>query len=235
MISKLRRTIVGIIIVSFGLAALGGIAVLLGGDLGPDAARVLGTTAVVGAYSVAVLCCTSLIGRRAQVVGFVGAAIAIVTACLTLVVIWSTSWPSGDTFWRVLWTGIVLTIALAFASLLLLLADRRQAAVRVGLVVTLGLFALVVVMVTIAIWVPDVASNEGYGRVVGIAAILAALGAIVVPVLSILLRDAHENEPTLSPELQQRLIETARERGIAVDELVAPVLRDIPRGETGAS
>src|SRR5688500_11735162 len=122
-VSVLRKVIVGIIIGSFGLAAVGGIAVLLGGDLGPTAGRVLGTTAVVGAYSVAVLCCVALAGRRLQVLGTIGAAVSIATAALTIVMIWWDDAQSPpDVLWRVLWSGVTVTAALALASLLLLLA-----------------------------------------------------------------------------------------------------------------
>jgi len=61
-VSRLRRIVVAVIVVAFTLAAAGGIVVLLGGDLGETAGRVIGTTATVGAFSVAVLCCAALLG-----------------------------------------------------------------------------------------------------------------------------------------------------------------------------
>lgn len=227
----LRRVIVGVIVVSFGLAALGGIIVLLGAQLGDAAWKVLGTTAIVGASSVAVLCCVSLLGRRLQIVGFVGAAVAAVTAGLSIFALWvQPSWEA-EAFWDVLWTLVAASVGLSFSCLLLLLADRRQRAVRIGLVVTLSLFALVFVLVVYPVWT-DVSGGETYSRVTGIASILAALGAVVVPVLSLLLRDRPGTEPprpgALSASTIARLEAEAERRGVTADELVADLIWPAP-------
>ncbi len=226
--SALRRAIVGIIIVSFGIAALGGIVVLLGAQLGDPAWKVLTTTGLVGAFSVAVLCCASLLGRRLQVVGLVGAVVAVVAAVLSIVAVWAQPpWEAGI-FWDLLWTMVAASVGLSFACLLLLLADRRQSVVRIGLIVTLALFALVFVLVVYPIWIEGYV-GEAYSRVLGIASILAALGAIVVPVLSLLLRErriADQPGPgSLSPSTIARLEAEAARRGVTADELVAPLIQ----------
>jgi hypothetical protein len=225
--SVLRRVIVGVIVVSFGLAALGGIVVLLGAELGDPAWKVLGTTALVGAYSVAVLCCASLLGRRLQSVGLAGAAVSIVAAILSIVALWAQPSWEAEVFWDVLWTLVAGSVALSFACLLLLLADRRQRAVRVGLVVTLALFAVVFALVVYPVWT-DLDAGDAYSRTLGIASILAALGAIVVPVLSLLLRDrAAEDRPrpgSLSGSTLALLEAEAARRGVTPDELVAHLL-----------
>ena len=219
--SMLRRAIVGVIVVSFGLAALGGIVVLLGGELGDAGFRVLGTTAVIGAFSVAVLCCATLVGRRLQVFGLAGAVISVVAAGLVVTVIW---WQGeySDTLWRLMWTATAASVAVALASLLLLLADRDQPAVRLGLVVTLGLFAVVLVMVVVLVWASEAVSGDGYTRVLGIASILAALGAVVVPVISLLLRGRARGG--LSDASRTRIEAEASRRGVTPDELVATLL-----------
>lgn len=236
--SLLRRVIVGVIIVSFGLAALGGIVVLLGAELGDPAWKVLGTTALVGACSVAVLCCASLLGRRLQAVGLVGAAVSIVAAIMSIVALWAQPSWEAEFFWDVLWTLVAASVGLSFACLLLLLADRRQRIVRVGLVVTLALFALVFVLVVYPVWT-DSSAGDVYSRTLGIASILAALGAIVVPVLSLLLRDrAAESGPrpgSLSPSTIARLEAEAARRGVTPDELVADLIWPAgPADATGA-
>ena len=60
---------------------------------------------------------------------------------------------------------------------------------RAGLWLTLALFAVVVVMVLYLIWFREDVDDDLYWRALGIVGILAALGAVVVPVLSLLLRD----------------------------------------------
>ncbi len=228
-IAVVRRIIVAVIIVAFSVAALGGIVVLLGASLGQTAARVIGTTATVGAFSVAVLCCAALVGRRMQVFGYVGAAVSAVSAVLCVVLIWSDTPFAADALVKATWTGVAATAALSLASLLLLLADRRRAAVRIGLAATLALFAVVLAMTGYLIWWGEHVHSEVYGRVLGIAAILAALGAVVVPVLSLLLPDAgRAGRAALSPELVAALVAEADRRGIGVAELVAPVLNRRP-------
>lgn len=226
--SVLRRVIVGIIIVSFGLAALGGIVVLLGAELGDPAWKVLGTTALVGAYSVAVLCCASLLGRRLQIVGFIGAAVSLVAAAMSIIALWAQPTWEAEIFWKMLWTVVAASVGLSFSCLLLLLADRRQRAVRIGLIVTLILFAVVFALVVYPIWV-ELDSGEVYSRVLGIASILAALGAIVVPVLSLLLRDRPGSEEERSGGLSRTAIAQleaeASRRGVTPDELVTDLIR----------
>ena len=236
--SVLRRIIVGVIIVSFGLAALGGIVVLLGAELGDAAWKVLTTTALVGAFSVAVLCCASLLGRRLQIVGLVGAGVAVVAAVLTIIAVWiQPSWES-EFYWDLMWTMVAASVGLSFACLLLLLADHRRPFVRVGLIVTLALFALVFALVVVPLWT-DQYGGEVYSRTLGIASILAALGAIVVPVLSLLLRDrrtADAPQPgSLSAVSIARLEAEAARRGVTTDELVADLIGAAASSSTGSS
>jgi hypothetical protein len=221
--SLLRRILVGVIIVSFGLAAVLGIIVLLGVELGEAAGKVLATTAIVGAFSVAVLCCASLLGRRPHMIGVIGVIVSIVTAVLVIWIVWDGELASRwDSLFRVLWTGVAATASLALASLLLLLVDRRRSAVRIGLFVTLGLIALLFVLTAYMAWARDI-EWEIFSRVYGIVAILTALGAVVVPVLSLLLPDARARA-AVDHALLDRLAAEARRRGITVEELVAPVL-----------
>ncbi len=121
---------------------------------------------------------------------------------------------------KLTWTGVALTVAFAFASLLLLLADREQAAVRIGLVITLVLFAIVLAMTIYIIWWAETIDSDVYGRVLGIFAILAALGAVVVPVVSLLLRAPRPND-RLSEASRAMLEAEAARRGITADEFVA--------------
>lgn len=236
---RLRRVIVWVIVIAFGIAAIGGIIVLLGGSLDETSGRVLATTATVGGYSVAVLCCAALGGRRLQWFGFLGVAITLVTAILSIILIWADYvWNDGwDLIWRSMWTGLTLTAAWSLASLLLLLADRRRTAVVWGLRVTLALFVPIVGMVIYLIWLREGYPGEWFPRTLGVFGILAALGAITVPVLSIVLPDtrpAPEAPPVdgagLDPTLAARLIAEADRRGITVAELVAPVIENGPRG-----
>ena len=229
-----RRVIVAVITVAFGLAALGGIIVLLGGSLGSEGGRVLSTTAVVGAFSVAVLCCAALVGRRLQVFGFVGAAVSVLSAICVVWIVWYRGDYEGlwEVVMRLTWTGVALTVAFSFTSLLLLLADRQQAAVRIGLAITIALFAIVLAMTIYVIWWAETIEGDIFGRVLGIFGILAALGAVIVPVMSLLLR-APRPTTGLSDASRARIDAEAARRGLTPDQLVdtllaAPVAAESP-------
>jgi len=232
-VSALRRVIVWTIIVSFGIAAIGGIVVLLGANLGEAAGRVLGTTAIVGTFSTAVLCCAALIGSRRQLVGYIGVAVSVVAAGIVTWMIWYQGdyGPYWDAVFRVMWTAVAASGALALASLLLLLADRRRPAVRASLIVTLALFAFDLALIVYLIWASGHIEGDVFPRVLGITSILAALGAVVVPVLSLLLPD--RRPAVIAGPVAERLLAEAARRGVTVDELVAPVLHGTPAGQAG--
>lgn len=220
-IAVLRRVIVGVIIAAFGIAAVLGIVVLLGVEMGETTFRVLGTTAAIGSFSVGVLCCAALIGRRAQLFGIVGVVVTALSAALVVWTIWVDVYEFWDAVFRVLWSGVAASSAFALASLLLLLSDRSRTAVRAGLWITLALIGVLLALTLYLIWVSDVAWDD-FGRLYGVVAILTALGAVVVPVMSLLMPDQHAS--ALAHGLSERLVAAAKERGITVEELVAPVL-----------
>lgn len=222
--SLLRRVIVAVIIVSFSIAAVGGIIVLASGSLDETAGRVLGTTAVIGVFSVAVLCCAALIGRRLQAFGFAGALVSVIAAALVVFLIWYRG-PMSDGFFSTVWTAVAATAAFSLASLLLLLADRRQSAVRIGLGITLVLVAVVLLMVVFVVWWPEAVDDEVFPRTLGIVSILAALGAVVVPVISLLLR-GRGVPGGLSPAALRRIEDEAARRGVSPDALVDRLLAD---------
>lgn len=184
---QIRRWVVGVIIVSFAIAALGGIIVLLSGAFSETAGKVLGTTALTGLFSVAVLCGIALVGKRAQWFGWATVVISIITLVRLLWLIWAEpNW--GDHSFELTITMCIITAACAVASLLLLLSAHDRAVVRVLLYVTLGFIALGVLLSLLAIWrvIPD--DPENFWRGTGVVWILAALGVVVVPVMSLLMR-----------------------------------------------
>lgn len=235
-LATLRRIIVAVIVASFGVAALLGIVALLARDLGDVGFRILLTTATVGLYSIAVLCCATLAGKRLAGFGLAGAAVTVVTAVYTVTLIWIGDDVRSDAVFQLLASLSALTVAWALASLLLLLSDRSRPVVAWGLRITLGLFAALLLLIWLMIWA-DLGSAEVFGRLLGIVSILAALGAVVVPVASLLLPDSPRAAP-LSPELAARLQAEAARRGITVEDLVAPLLvasgpPQLPRGPVG--
>ncbi|MFN4002329.1 hypothetical protein [Microcella sp.] len=183
------------IIVSFSLAAIVGIIALLSGDFGETQGRIILMTLLLGATSITALCHLAIADRAMRIVGFVGLAASAITLITGLVLIWR-DWdsPGFDEWFKAFATAGILAVSFAHANLLLLLAGRRRAVIRYGLMITLVMIAVVAIMFILPILsngeIPGPGNEEWYTRVFGVAGILDVLGTVVVPVLAIFVKDA---------------------------------------------
>jgi len=230
-ISRARRVIVITIIVSFSIAALAGIVVLLGGS-GDILGRVVGTTAAVGAASIVALCGSTLFGKRGFPLGVATLVLALIALGFTLAVVWSwVSWSwAGDTFWDLWTTASVLAGAGAILSLLFPLMLRVRPVVYIVARVTGAFVMLAAVGLLMPVWVGD-DFGEAYWRTVAVVGIIAVLGVVVSPVLGMLQPDVDQraiSTTRVSAELIGRIEESAAARGITVEQLLAPVLAPRP-------
>ncbi|WP_153002169.1 hypothetical protein [Leucobacter chromiiresistens] len=230
----MRQWVVIVIIASFSIAASAGVIVLFGGVDTILALQVLASTALIGTCSVAVFCGAVLIGKRWQALGWVAVASAILTLGWCLRLVWGhVGWD--EPVFEVTTTACTITGALSICSLLLLLVEHDIRAVRIGLCVTLGLIGIGVWMTMLPIW--KVPTSDGYYRAMGIVWILAALGIVVLPILTLALRNgpratSNATDARLSPASVRRIVTAARDSGISPDELVA---RAFPIGSTGST
>ena len=225
-----------VIIASFSIAAIAGIIVLFV-DINTDPAyQVLASTALTGAFSVAVFCGAVLIGKRWQAFGWVAVTVATLTLGWCFRLVWGDPSLDEPTF-EVTATACTITAALSASSLLLLLAEHRVRAVRVGLFITLALIGVGVVMILLPTWHLQPNDFDSYFRIMGIVWILAALGVVVLPVLSLALRNTRpaSSEATntpLSPASIRHVETVAHNAGISPDELIARMLP--PGSDTSA-
>lgn len=225
---RARRWVVILIIASFSCAAIAGIMVLFGDVNSEPAYQVLASTALIGVFSIAVFCGVVLAGKRWQPFGWVTVTVAILTLIWCLRLVWGEpSWDEPTV--EVTATACVVTAALSVASLLLLLAEHRIRAVRTGLFATLGLIGVGVVMVLMPVWGLELDDFDWYLRTAGVIWILAALGIVVLPVLSFALKNAQPLPadaagPRLSPAAVHHIETVARREGISPDQLIARVL-----------
>ena len=216
----LRRLVSATVIGSFSLAALMGILTLLGGgDFGDTETRVLLTTVIVGVESVAVLCYLSILGRPLAAVGLLGGVVSLVASGLALYLVWGGD--DASELWRTFGVSVTVAASLAQASLLIALAGRQG--IGVSLALTLVAIAVVATMVAIPI-VGDDDPGGGYWRGFGVVAILDVLGTVVLTATSAFRRQPPAVAPLLSPALQQRIAEAARDRGTSPDQLVSDAL-----------
>lgn len=233
----IRRIAVVVIIVSLALTAALGVIALLSGDFGDVQTRILLTTLLVAGFSITALCHLAVASRPIRAIGFVGIAISVVALALGLFLIWG-AFEWYDAAGGILRWFAVTSIAaasLAQANLLLLLAGRRHTLVKVGLAVTVASIAIIFAMLTFPILTDDVIGDgETYWRILGVVAIVDALGTIVVPVVAIFLRDDRATHSTQRPSdqastevtvrlpalLVERLMNAAAARGATLDAVV---------------
>lgn len=190
-----RRVAIIFIVVSLAIAALFGIVTLLTGEFGDLQARIMLTTLLLAGFSITALCHLAVVGRALRVVGFVGIAVSLLAFIAGAVLIWRSweNWSDGwDVVLKILVVLAILAASLAQANLLLLLAERRNQILRVGLFVAVGLIGVLALLIIVPIVTDgEVPGEHGepYWRIVGVVAILDVLGTIVLPVLGRFLRD----------------------------------------------
>lgn len=183
----LRRTVVIVVIVSFSVAALMGIAALLGaGAFGETEGRVLLTTVIVGVAATTVLALLTVAGHPWAPLGLVGGAAALVATACALTLTWGDLLfeSSGDDLVRVFAVSAIVAGTCAQLSLLVALVLRPTVGAGLGgLLAATGVAAVVVALMAI---LPIVAVDEfsdAYWRLFGVVAILDVLGSVVVMAL----------------------------------------------------
>lgn len=176
-----RKAFLWMLIASLSISALIAIIIFLGGDTGGTQGRVLMTTLAVGFYSLLGLCCTSLYdrGRYIPVVAL-GLLAAIAGFVYSVVLIWSDT--IVGTNWRVLFTLLVISVAFAHASLLLLI-DLTKNLAQLARALTLGFITVVAGLLIFKIFGGDDGGTDVLWRAIGVFAVLDALGTIVTPLL----------------------------------------------------
>jgi hypothetical protein len=177
-----RRLAATLTIGSFSIAALMGIAALLGGgSFGESEGRVLLTTLVVGCASICMLCYLATAGTRWSPVGGIGAVVLLLPTVTALVLVWG-DWDShGEGLWKSYGIGVVGAVTLAQICLLLALAGAR-APLAVVLWGTVAL-AVVLAILVAGLILGEVDADDTW-RLVGVVAILDVLGTLVTIALA---------------------------------------------------
>jgi len=226
--TDVRRAVLAVTITSFSIAALMGIAALLGSDFGETSLRILSTTVVVGCASVVTLACLVPVETRWSPVSVLGFVVTLGTAAFTLVMIWTESVDWGDGAYQALGIGVTLSVTLAQVCLLLGVSVRRPS-VSPLVWTTIALSAILAGQV-IALIVGE-GAGDGFYRLVGVVAILDVLGTLVTIALGVFGRDQRALSVTLPPEVAARVRAEAQSTGRTVSDVVGEaVLRhlDLP-------
>jgi hypothetical protein len=179
--SRFRRVVATLTIGSFSVAALMGIAALLGGgDFGDNEARVLLTTLIVGSASICVLCYLATSGTRWAVVGFAGDIVLVLPVVTALILVWSDWSGDGEGTLKAFGVGVVLALTLAQLSLLLALAGDG----RLGAILWPTIAIAVAVAAMVSALILGAADGDDVWRVLGVLAILDVLGTLVTIALA---------------------------------------------------
>jgi hypothetical protein len=239
----IRRVAIIFIIVSLGIAALFGIVTLLTGDFGEIQGKILLTTLLLAGFSITALCHLAVVGRALRIVGFAGIVMSVLAFITGAVLIWRSwdNWSDGwETTLKAFSVFAILAASLAHANLLLLLAERRNPAVRIGLFITVGLIALLALLIILPIVTEgEIPGDDGepYWRALGVVAILDVLGTIVLPVLGRFLRDGgtattiHPATIQLDADATAKLDRIAAATGSSRDSIVSAAIAGLPESD----
>jgi hypothetical protein len=177
-LSKIRRIFLWVFIAFLSLTALIAIFTVLGGAFGKTVDKVLATTFTISAASICAMACAAFVEKKANPIGTVGIISAGITALVTIIEIWGEINSSG--YWKLTGSLIVISIALAHSSLLLipnLAANHRWT--QILAVVFIALLALLLIVV-----IYSETSDESFYRFIGVVSIIVVLMTLIIPIYS---------------------------------------------------
>ena len=198
---SLRAALASFTAVALCLGAAIGISAILGASLSDSAIRIAGSGGLCGFYGLLAVSSSTLHQRSfaSQLAGVIGVLTAAVAVALSLVAIWG-SHPLGNTGSRVLSISILVAMAVGFSAFLLTQQRAEDpAAVRrltLGTMTTFCVLAIVLIL-DIAFATGSVSTSStssatstqglfsgiSFARFLGVTALLAILGTVLLPVL----------------------------------------------------
>jgi hypothetical protein len=201
---RLRRVFLWTMIVSLSLAAAMGIVAILFPGFGDTQMKILGTSLIVGGFSLPALACAIVLGKRRLVtLMWVGIGSTMAATALWLVMVWAEPWSWSD---AVQWadviakSGFTFAFAAVLASLIGLLSLLRldRPPFRSIRTATFSTATVLFLMSVLAIWAEI--DDQWMGKTIAVLSILATCGTIVTPVLGLIehlqRRGSRESIPT---------------------------------------
>ena len=169
------------IVLSLVASAGIGIIIILVGDLDETEVKILATTGALTGFSILSLPSLFHLERnRYPHISKVAIFASIAFLGMILLLIWGGDIGGGGTFWKILGSAGVVSIAINH-SLLLLIPIPTKKLISLSQTVTVSIIATVGVLILVAIWVGDLPGP--FIRILGALAILDALGTVAVPML----------------------------------------------------
>lgn len=184
-VHSIRRTLIRLTIVALSITALVGIVSLLIGRFETIQGNIMLTTGAVALFSVSVLCHLAVATRRYRIVSYLGTAFSLAALALGLVIIWAGPELNFESYLNLLGALVVMAFCFAHANLLLVLASHPGRVVKVSLWITISAIGVVAAMLTVLFLRPEFLNfidPDSFWKLLGVAAILDALGSIVLPI-----------------------------------------------------
>lgn len=178
---SLARALLVMVIGALCLAALVAIGLLLFGNFGETEGKILLTTLAFAGYSLLGLAATSALGREPTWLGPLGLVVSAIGFVLCVSLIWVG--PESELLGRLMGAFLVLGVAIAHASLLRFMtrdvSEGSVVTVRAATLVASSTLSAMIIVLILSGWEP----GGVYFRILGVVAVLAVLGSLLVPVL----------------------------------------------------
>lgn len=180
--NELKLLFIKAFIVSLVLSSITGIITLLIGKMGEIEEKILLSICCIGITSLLGLCCSLVLHHQGlSILCKAGVGSAFLALILSLIAIWASG--KSETFEKSLSSVLVISLSLAHTSLLML-SDTSKLAIKRMLYVTTLCIALLAFQSLILIWFHKQITSDLYIRLMGVVAILDALGTVVIPIWS---------------------------------------------------
>lgn len=216
--STLRRLALRLVIITFALAALMGIAALLLGELGDLQFKVLLTTLAIGLESVVVLCYLAPHHRRFIELGIVGFIVSTFPVAIALMLIWLPD-LGNEIIYRFFASSLITAATIAQVCLLASLIGTPRGVVRWVFRLTLFAATAVAVML-IATVLKEGDIGEWFFRLIGVAAICDAFGSVALIAIRLFTGDPDMDRATLDHVAERRLAEVGASAGIPAQQVL---------------
>jgi hypothetical protein len=175
--------------ISFTIAAVVGIATLLGGDGGYEEERIAGSAALISAMALIATPGAVLLDQRGRsalwsAVGGLALLFSVLTLFVGLFAIWGDVGDDEEGIW------VIVVVAVAASHTSLLTIGRRDGdSAGVGTLISLTIAAGVVIGILVSGAILADSDSEGFGRAIAAFGILDALGLVLIPIARRLQRD----------------------------------------------
>ena len=182
---KVKRYILLVLVVALSAAATGGIYIFITHRIGGTGLRVIGTSIALAVLSLTGLSCAVWLEKKKLLpLGYVGVAVSGLTCLIIIWLIWNVNEHPGhvmETVAKLCASGVVLSLAMAYGSLLLLLIPSSRLVENIAFF-TLGCLSIISIMLIGMVWF-EWQTQERFWRTLGVFVILLVLGTLLVPLV----------------------------------------------------